>query len=58
LQWGSNSDLCRGDGAVLPQSFPFECDIPASVDDPTTFETSMTELRVDDGGWRDSMHDE
>jgi hypothetical protein len=58
LQWGSNSDLRRGDGAVLPQSFPFECDIPASVDDPTTFETSMTELRVDDGGWRDSMHDE
>ncbi len=58
LQWGSNSDLRRGDGAVLPHSFPFECDIPASVKDPTTFETSMTELRVDDGGWRDSMYDE
>lgn len=58
LQWGSNSDLRRGDGAVLPHSFPFECDIPAPVDDPTTFETSMIELRVDDGGWRDSMHDE
>lgn len=53
LQWGSNSDLRRGDGLVLPHSFPFECDIPAPVDDPTTFETSMIELRVGDGGWRD-----
>ncbi|WP_137392504.1 hypothetical protein [Rhodoligotrophos defluvii] len=53
LQWGSNSDLRRGDGATLNHSFPFICDIPAPVNDPGHFETSMVDLRVSDGGWRD-----
>jgi len=58
LQWGSNSDLRRGDGATLDHSFPFECDIPAPVSDPRQLETSLTELRVSDGGWRDNYYDE
>lgn len=53
LQWGSNSDLRRGDGATLIHSFPFVCDVPAPVDDPKCFDTSMIELQVSDGGWRD-----
>ena len=58
LQWGSDSDVRNGDGLVFPRSFPFECDIPASVDDPTIFETSMIELRVDDGIGLIQMDDE
>jgi hypothetical protein len=57
LQWGSNSDLRRGDGATLDHSFPFVCDIPAPVEDPRNFETSMIELRVEDGGWSDNWTD-
>lgn len=55
LQWGSNSDLRRGEGATLSHSFPFTCDIPASIHDPKVFETSMIDLRVHDGGWRDRI---
>lgn len=51
LQWGSGSDFRRGDGAALDHSFPFVCDIPAPVDNPERFETSMTDLQVSDGGW-------
>lgn len=51
LQWGSGSDLRRGDGATLDHSFPFACDVPAPVDDPERFEASMIDLRVSDGGW-------
>jgi hypothetical protein len=53
LQWGSNSDLRRGDGATLNHSFPFVCDIPAPVEEPDSFDSSMIDLRVSDGGWRD-----
>lgn len=55
LQWGSNSDLRRGDGATLNHSFPFVCDIPAPVEDPKEFDTSMIDLRVSDGGWREAQ---
>jgi hypothetical protein len=55
LQWGSNSDLRRGDGATLNHSFPFICDIPASVNDLKILETSIIDLRVHDGGWRDRI---
>lgn len=57
LQWGSNSDLRRGDGATLGHTFRFVCDIPALVDTPKIFETSMISLGVDDGGWRDNWTD-
>ncbi len=53
LQWGSNSDFRRGDGARLTHSFPFVCDIPAPVEAPDCFDSSMIDLRVSDGGWRD-----
>jgi hypothetical protein len=57
LQWGSNSDLRRGDGATLDHKVSFVCDIPAPVDDPKHFETSMIDLRVDNGGWYDNWTD-
>lgn len=34
LQWGSDSDLRRGDGADAGQSFPFECEFRLPLDDP------------------------
>lgn len=58
LQWGSNSDLRRGDGATLDHDFPFECDIPAFVEAPLELVGEMAELRVTDGGWSNCWYDE
>ena len=33
LQWGSNSDVRRGDGAEIDKSFPFHCDITVPLED-------------------------
>jgi hypothetical protein len=51
LQWGSNSDLRRGDGATLSQYFRFTVQMQSPVDDVGDFE----EVRygVDVGSWRD-----
>src|SRR5919106_954629 len=55
LQWGSNSDLRRGDGAELGQAFPFRCDISTSLDDPWKLDFSETEFGVDTREWREVM---
>ncbi|MFN4310300.1 MAG: hypothetical protein ACK4FK_06895 [Ferrovibrio sp.] len=55
LQWGSNSDLRRGDGAELSQSFPFFCDITAPLDEPWELDLSETSCGVDTSSWRDAM---
>ncbi|CCD90971.1 conserved hypothetical protein [Bradyrhizobium sp. ORS 375] len=55
LQWGSNSDVRRGDGAEVDQSFPFHCDIEVSLDDPLDLAFSETEFAVDVSSWRDGM---
>jgi Predicted pPIWI-associating nuclease len=34
LQWGSNSDVRRGDGAEIDQTFPFHCEIEVPLEDP------------------------
>jgi predicted pPIWI-associating nuclease len=47
LQWGSNSDLRRGDGAEADLSFPFRCDIEVSLDDPLNIAFGETEYAVD-----------
>lgn len=53
LQWGSNSDLRRGDGAVLSQSFPFVCELTSPVDAPEEIESIEDLLGVDTSSWTD-----
>jgi Predicted pPIWI-associating nuclease len=53
LQWGSNSDMRRGDGVELGESFPFECDIEVSLDDPWDLSNAETRYGVDTTKWRD-----
>lgn len=53
LQWGSNSDLRRGDGAVLPQSYPFTCELISPVHEPEAVESIEESLCVDTSSWTD-----
>ncbi|MCW5750711.1 MAG: hypothetical protein KIT81_06155 [Alphaproteobacteria bacterium] len=55
LQWGSNSDLRRGDGAELGQSFPFFCDIEVPLDEPWELGLAEVTCGVDTSSWRDAM---
>jgi hypothetical protein len=55
LQWGSNSDMRRGDGAEAGLSFPFRCDIQVSLDDPLDVASGDTDYAVDVSSWRDDM---
>lgn len=55
LQWGSNSDLRRGDGAELGQAFPFRCDITTSLDDPWNLGLAETDFSVDTTEWSENM---
>jgi hypothetical protein len=56
LQWGSNSDIRRGDGAVLSKSFPFTCYLRSPVDDPTQVEAREDGLLVDTRSWGDGYY--
>jgi hypothetical protein len=49
LQWGSNSDLSRGDGATLDDSFPFEVTMQSPIDDVSSF--YEVEYSVDTSTW-------
>ncbi len=51
LQWGSNSDVRRGDGVVVTQSFPFTCILRAPVGDPYLVDTDPSSVRVDNSFW-------
>jgi hypothetical protein len=53
LQWGSNSDVRRGDGIELPQSFPFYCDIGVDLSEPWDLRGAETNYGVDTGDWRE-----
>lgn len=53
LQWGSNSDLERGDGVVFPQSFPFKCELWSPVHEPQNVQSDTRSLTVDTSSWRD-----
>jgi hypothetical protein len=57
LQWGSNSDVRRGDGAELDESFPFHCDIEVPLDDPWDLRDAETMYVVDTSKWRDGPED-
>lgn len=51
LQWGSNSDVRKGDGALLSESFPFSCDFVSSVTDPEAIECVESSFMVDTSAW-------
>ena len=53
LQWGSNSDLRRGDGALLSRSFPFECLFDVPIDDPRDLSGAQVVSGVDTSSWWD-----
>jgi hypothetical protein len=55
LQWGSNSDVRRGDGAELGQSFPFQCEFQLPVDDPWDLDLAEPTYGVDTSAWTDAM---
>jgi hypothetical protein len=49
LQWGSNSDVSRGDGIELDDSFPFEVTMQSPIDDVSSF--YEVEYSVDTSSW-------
>jgi hypothetical protein len=57
LQWGSNSDVRRGDGAELGESFPFHCDIEVPLADPWDLRNAETMYAADTSRWRDGPED-
>ena len=56
LQWGSNSDVRRGDGALMDNSFPFRVTMWSPVENVTAFED--TDYLVDTSSWWDGCYDE
>ena len=55
LQWGSNSDLRRGDGAESAQSFPFHCEFQVPLDDPWDLKQAKRTYGVDVSKWHEAM---
>jgi hypothetical protein len=53
LQWGSNSDVRRGDGVELGQSFPFQCEFQLPLDDLWDLDRAEPTYGVDTGAWRE-----
>ena len=51
LQWGSGSDLRRGDGAELSESFPFSCELTLPICQPWDLSLARTECDVDTREW-------
>jgi hypothetical protein len=49
LQWGSNSDVSRGDGIELDVSFPFEVTMQSPIYDVSSF--YAVEYSVDASTW-------
>jgi hypothetical protein len=56
LQWGSNSDVARDEGALMDKSFPFRVTMWSPVKNVTAFED--TDYIVDTGSWWDGYYDE
>jgi hypothetical protein len=55
LQWGSNLDVRRGDGAELEQTFPVTCDITLPIADPWDLDQAETQYGVDTSEWHEAM---
>lgn len=58
LQWGSNSDVRRGDGAVINDSYPLTCKFVSKVSAPEDIEVVEDSLCVDASSWWDGYYDE
>jgi hypothetical protein len=58
LQWGSNSDIRRGEGAVSRDSYPLTCKFISKVDNPEELEVVEDSLCVDTSSWWDGYYDE
>lgn len=56
LQFGSNSDVRRGDGAEIPQSFAFSCKLFCPVDDPDELSVVEDSVGVDTQAWQDARY--
>ena len=51
LQWGSNSDLRKGDGATMAKQFPFRCVLESPTNDPDNIAGSEDAFGVDTSSW-------
>jgi hypothetical protein len=58
LQWGSNSDARNGDALIIPQTFPFRCELQSPVDEPSQIAAVEESFGVDNSSWRDGYYDE
>jgi hypothetical protein len=58
LQWGSNSDVRRGDGVEVGECFPFRCEIQVSLDDIWDLSGAETTYYIDRKGWGDRDPDD
>ena len=58
LQWGSNSDFRRGDGAQMPKSFPFWCDLVLPIKTPWDISSAEMGHSVDTSDWYSNRYDE
>ena len=58
LQWGSSSDLRRGDGAELGKSFPFSCSFEVPIVDPHDLSNADVFSGVDTSAWWDGYYDD
>lgn len=58
LQWGSNSDVRRGDGAEMEKSFPFSCDFVVPAEDPRNLTLAEVASGVDTDSWWRGWYDE
>lgn len=57
LQWGSNSDVRRGDGAEFKKSFPFSCDFIVPTEDPQNLSLAEVDSGVDTDAWWRGWYD-
>lgn len=51
LQWGSNSDIRKGDGAIIPESFKFRCELKSDIETPDQIEAVEETFVVDTKAW-------
>lgn len=58
LQWGSNSDVSRGEGHVAKDSYPLTCKFISRVGDPEELQVVEDSLCVDTSSWWDGYYDE
>lgn len=56
FQWGSNSDVRRGDGAVIQDSYPLTCKFISKVESPEELEMVEDSLCVNTSSWWDGYY--